>query len=59
MPSSDGNSSFDIVIAGAGIVGAACAWEFARSRLKVAIVETGGNWWRSHGCRHGSPCRDG
>ena len=39
MPSSAAESSFDIAIAGAGIVGAACAWEFARSGLKVAIVE--------------------
>jgi glycine/D-amino acid oxidase-like deaminating enzyme len=39
MPSSAGNSSFDIAIAGAGIVGAACAWEFARNGLKVALVE--------------------
>jgi len=32
-------SAFDVVIAGAGIVGAACAWEFARAALRVAIVE--------------------
>jgi glycine/D-amino acid oxidase-like deaminating enzyme len=32
-------SSYDVLIAGAGIVGAACAWEFARNGLKVAIVE--------------------
>ncbi len=31
--------TFDIAIAGAGIVGAACAWEFARNGFKVAIVE--------------------
>jgi glycine/D-amino acid oxidase-like deaminating enzyme len=30
---------FDVVIAGAGIVGAACALEFVRSGLTVAIVE--------------------
>jgi glycine/D-amino acid oxidase-like deaminating enzyme len=30
---------FDVVIAGAGIVGAACALEFGRSGLTVAIVE--------------------
>lgn len=33
--------SYDVVIAGAGIVGAACALEFARSGLRVAIVEPG------------------
>jgi glycine/D-amino acid oxidase-like deaminating enzyme len=32
-------SSYEIVIAGAGIVGAACAWEFARNGFKVAVVE--------------------
>ena len=31
--------TYDIAIAGAGIVGAACAWEFARNGLKVAIIE--------------------
>jgi glycine/D-amino acid oxidase-like deaminating enzyme len=31
--------SFDVVIAGAGIVGAACAWELARLGLKVAVAE--------------------
>ncbi len=39
--SSINNRTFDAVIAGAGIVGAACAWEFARNGLKVAIVEPG------------------
>lgn len=33
--------SYDVVIAGAGIVGTACAAEFARSGLRVAIVEAG------------------
>jgi D-hydroxyproline dehydrogenase subunit beta len=33
--------SFDVVIVGAGIVGAACALECAQAGLKVAIVETG------------------
>lgn len=33
------DSNFDIAIVGAGIVGAACAWEFARNGLQVAIVE--------------------
>jgi glycine/D-amino acid oxidase-like deaminating enzyme len=37
MPES--SPTFDIAIAGAGIVGAACAWEFARNGFKVAIVE--------------------
>jgi glycine/D-amino acid oxidase-like deaminating enzyme len=32
---------YDVVIAGAGIVGAACAWELAGSGFKVAIVEPG------------------
>ena len=31
--------SYDVLVAGAGIVGAACALEFARSGLAVAIVE--------------------
>jgi glycine/D-amino acid oxidase-like deaminating enzyme len=31
--------SYDVVVAGAGIVGAACALEFARSGLTVAVVE--------------------
>lgn len=31
--------SFDVIIAGAGIVGAACAWECARAGLRVGIVE--------------------
>jgi glycine/D-amino acid oxidase-like deaminating enzyme len=31
--------SFDIVIVGAGIVGAACAWECARGGLKVLLLE--------------------
>jgi glycine/D-amino acid oxidase-like deaminating enzyme len=30
---------YDVVVGGAGIVGAACAFEFARSGLKIAIVE--------------------
>jgi glycine/D-amino acid oxidase-like deaminating enzyme len=33
--------TFDAVIAGAGIVGAACAEELARAGLKVAVVEPG------------------
>jgi glycine/D-amino acid oxidase-like deaminating enzyme len=33
------NTTYDVVIAGAGIVGAACAAEFARARLRVALVE--------------------
>src|SRR3954453_23841755 len=35
------SSAFDVVIAGAGIVGAACAAEFARAGLRVAVVEPG------------------
>ena len=31
--------TFDVVIAGAGIVGAACAAEFAQAGLRVAVVE--------------------
>ena len=31
--------SYDVVIAGAGIVGAACALEFVKSGLTVAVVE--------------------
>ncbi len=30
---------YDVVIAGAGIVGACCAAEFARARLRVALIE--------------------
>src|SRR5215470_5416812 len=33
------NRSFDAVVIGAGIVGAACACELAREGLRVAIVE--------------------
>jgi glycine/D-amino acid oxidase-like deaminating enzyme len=33
--------AYDVVIAGAGIVGSACALEFSRSGIKVAIVEPG------------------
>jgi len=32
-------SSFDVLIAGAGIVGAACALELARAKMRVAIVD--------------------
>ena len=32
-------ASYDVVIVGAGIVGAACAGEFARRRMRVAVVE--------------------
>jgi glycine/D-amino acid oxidase-like deaminating enzyme len=31
--------TFDVVIVGAGIVGAACAWECARAGMRVAVVE--------------------
>ena len=33
--------SYDVVIIGAGIVGAACAMEFAQAAMRVAIVERG------------------
>lgn len=33
--------SFDVAIVGAGIVGAACAWECARARLSVAVIDRG------------------
>jgi glycine/D-amino acid oxidase-like deaminating enzyme len=33
--------TFDVAVAGAGIVGSACALEFARCGLKVAIIEPG------------------
>ena len=32
---------YDIAIIGAGIVGAACAWECARAKLKVAVIDRG------------------
>jgi D-hydroxyproline dehydrogenase subunit beta len=35
------HASFDAVIVGAGIVGAACADEFARRGMKVAVVDRG------------------
>jgi D-hydroxyproline dehydrogenase subunit beta len=34
-----GNSTFDVIVAGGGIVGAACAAEFAEAGMSVAIVE--------------------
>ena len=33
------NSSYDVLIAGAGIVGAACAFELAKAKMRVAIVD--------------------
>jgi D-hydroxyproline dehydrogenase subunit beta len=33
------DTAYDVVIVGAGIVGAACAEEFARRRMRVAIVD--------------------
>ena len=33
------NTAYDVVVVGAGIVGAACADEFARRGLRVAIVD--------------------
>lgn len=34
-------SPYDVVVAGGGIVGAACAAEFVRNRMRVALVEPG------------------
>ena len=34
-------TSYDLVIIGGGIVGAACAWEAARAGLRVVIIENG------------------
>ena len=36
------NSKADVVIVGAGIVGAACAFELSREKFKVAVVDTEG-----------------
>ena len=33
--------TYDVVIVGAGIIGASCAWECAQAGLKVALVEAG------------------
>jgi len=41
MPTSLGLGSFDVAIAGGGIVGAACAAECAATGLKVVVVEPG------------------
>lgn len=35
------NDSWDVVVLGAGIVGAACAWECAKRGLRTAVVEAG------------------
>jgi glycine/D-amino acid oxidase-like deaminating enzyme len=35
------NPSYDIIIVGAGIVGAACALECARAKLKVLVIDRG------------------
>ena len=32
-------SSYDVLIAGAGIVGAACALELAKAKMRVAVVD--------------------
>jgi glycine/D-amino acid oxidase-like deaminating enzyme len=32
---------YDVAIVGAGIVGAACAWECVRAKLKVALIDRG------------------
>lgn len=34
-------TSYDAVVIGAGIVGAACAWELARAGMRPAIIEAG------------------
>jgi D-hydroxyproline dehydrogenase subunit beta len=34
-------SVFDVVVVGAGIVGAACAWECTEANLRVAVVDAG------------------
>src|SRR3954452_15939134 len=34
-------SSYDVIVVGAGIVGAACALECAREGLKVLVIEAG------------------
>lgn len=34
-----GSGHFDVVIAGAGVVGAACAWQLAQTGLSVGIVD--------------------
>jgi len=41
MPTSLGLGTFDVAIAGGGIVGAACAAECAAAGMKVAVVEPG------------------
>jgi glycine/D-amino acid oxidase-like deaminating enzyme len=35
------SNHYDVIVIGAGIVGAACAWEFTRVGMQVAIVEAG------------------
>jgi glycine/D-amino acid oxidase-like deaminating enzyme len=36
-----GQASADVVVVGAGIVGAACAYELARAGLAVTVVDRG------------------
>ncbi len=36
-----GSPSPEVVVVGAGIVGAACAWELARAGVRVAVLEAG------------------
>jgi len=53
------SDSFDVIIIGAGIVGAACALECAQEKMRVIVVEAkeiGGGATRS---RDGSPGCDG
>lgn len=35
------SESYDAVIIGAGIVGAACAFEFSRAGMRAAVIEPG------------------
>ncbi|GAA3040661.1 hypothetical protein GCM10020000_19030 [Streptomyces olivoverticillatus] len=48
MPKS--NSS-DVIVVGAGVVGAACAYYAARSGLSVTVIDRGPVAERDHGCR--------
>ena len=37
-----GAAAYDVVVVGAGIVGACCAYELARAGLSVCVVDRGG-----------------
>jgi D-amino-acid dehydrogenase len=45
-------SSPDVVIVGAGVVGAACAYELAGTGARVTVLERGGGW--GEGCSWGN-----